>query len=85
MDLLHELISSTRRVIDGWATAAQQQACRNAMVASTALAQARAQRANVEEFLAARIPSPRKAAEASADDAAQSTITAQPAPSVANG
>jgi hypothetical protein len=85
MDLLHELMSSTRRLIDSWATAAQQQACRNAMVASTALAQARAQRANVEEFLAARIPSPRKS-EAAAEDAAPSTITvAQPAPSVANG
>ena len=85
MALLHELLTTTRRVIDGWATAAQQQACRNAMVASTALAQARAQRANVEEFLAARIPSPRKA-DPSVDDAAQSAITAaQPAPSVANG
>lgn len=84
MDLLHELLSSTRRLIDGWATAAQQQACRNAMVASTALAQARAQRVNVEEFLAARIPSPRKAE--SADDAAPGAITvAQPASSVANG
>ena len=85
MALLHDLLTTTRRVIDGWATAAQQQACRNAMVASTALAQARAQRANVEEFLAARIPSPRKA-ETTADDAAADELTvAEPAATAANG
>ncbi|MDO7869104.1 hypothetical protein [Nocardioides jiangxiensis] len=42
-------------LVDSWATAAQQQACRNAMVASTALARTRAQRIVVEEFLAARL------------------------------
>ena len=42
-------------LVDSWATAAQQQACRNAMVASTALARTRAQRLVVEEFLAARL------------------------------
>ncbi|TCJ21822.1 hypothetical protein [Nocardioides jejuensis] len=44
-------------LVDSWATAAQQQACRNAMVASTALARTRAQRIVVEEFLAARLGS----------------------------
>lgn len=42
-------------LVDAWATAAQQQACRNAMVASTALARTRAQRIVVEEFLTARL------------------------------
>jgi hypothetical protein len=42
-------------LVDSWATAAQQQACRNAMVASTALARTRAQRIVVEEFLTARL------------------------------
>jgi hypothetical protein len=42
-------------LVDSWATAAQQQACRNAMIASTALARTRAQRIVVEEFLAARL------------------------------
>ncbi len=42
-------------LVDSWATSAQQQACRNAMVASTALARTRAQRLVVEEFLAARL------------------------------
>lgn len=45
-------------LVDNWATAAQQQACRNAMVASTALAKTRAQRIVVEEFLAARLGRP---------------------------
>lgn len=44
-------------LVDSWATAAQQQACRNAMVASTALARTRAQRIVVEEFLASRLGS----------------------------
>lgn len=52
-------------LVDSWATAAQQQACRNAMVASTALARTRAQRIVVEEFLAARLG----LRDASADDA----------------
>jgi hypothetical protein len=85
MDLLHDLFSTTRRLIDGWATAAQQQACRNAMVAGTALAQARAQRANVEEFLAARIPGPRKAPPAEAEPAEAASTDSKPAPSVAHG
>jgi hypothetical protein len=85
MDLLHDFLSTTRRLIDGWATAAQQQACRNAMVAGTALAQARAQRANVEEFLAARIPSPRKPAPVDGELAEAETSAPKPAPSAANG
>jgi hypothetical protein len=61
-----ELLSKTRKLIDAWATAAQQQACRNAMVASTSLAKSRALRLGVEEFLASRyrpsepvVPAPR--------------------------
>jgi hypothetical protein len=83
MDLLHDLLSTTRRLIDGWATAAQQQACRNAMVAGTALAQARAQRANVEEFLAARIPGPRKPMPTG--DEEPEAAAPKPASSVAHG
>lgn len=61
----------TQRVaalVDNWATAAQQQACRNAMVASTALARTRAQREGVEEFLSTRLRGrlPRQAPEDSA-------------------
>lgn len=85
MDLLHDLLSTTRRLIDGWATAAQQQACRNAMVAGTALAQARAQRTNVEEFLAARIPGPRKPPPAADPQPEADATTSKPAPSVAHG
>lgn len=57
-------------LVDSWATAAQQQACRNAMVASTALARTRAQRIVVEEFLAARLGG-REAATDTTDGAAQ--------------
>jgi hypothetical protein len=81
MAILNDLLSTTRRLIDGWATAAQQQACRNAMVAGTALAHARAQRANVEEFLAARIPIPRKPS--AAEDVTD--LATDPAPSAAHG
>lgn len=56
-------------LVDSWATAAQQQACRNAMVASTALARTRAQRIVVEEFLAARLG--HRDATSSTDDAVQ--------------
>jgi hypothetical protein len=42
-----------------WALDSQRQACRNAMVAGTALAARRAEREEVEEFLAARLPRPR--------------------------
>ena len=38
--------------IDTWSVASQQQARRNAMIASTALAQRRAEMNEVEEFLA---------------------------------
>lgn len=81
MAILNDLLRTTRRLIDGWATAAQQQACRNAMVAGTALAHARAQRANVEEFLAARIPSPRKPA----PDEDTDTPESAPASNAAHG
>ena len=39
-------------LIDGWSIASQQKARRNAMIASTALAQRRAELDDVEEFLA---------------------------------
>ena len=38
--------------LDRWSTASQQHARRNAMIASTALARRRAEREDVEEFLA---------------------------------
>lgn len=40
-------------LVSRWAERAQQQAIRNAMVASTALAERRAERLEVEEFLTA--------------------------------
>ncbi len=46
------LLQLTLRRLDGWAVASQQQARRNAMIASTRLAQRRAERNEVEEFLA---------------------------------
>jgi hypothetical protein len=42
----------TLRWIDEWSVASQQRARRNAMIASTALAQRRAELDDVEEFLA---------------------------------
>lgn len=50
-----DLVRWPLQVISSWAAAAQQQACRNAMVASTALAKKRAERLGVEEFLARRL------------------------------
>lgn len=40
------------RLVATWAESAQQRACHNAMVASTALAQRRAERDEVEQYLA---------------------------------
>jgi hypothetical protein len=51
----HALRSSVQQ----WALDSQRAACRNAMVAGTALAARRAEREEVEEFLAARLPRPR--------------------------
>lgn len=53
-----------RTSVQQWAVDSQRAACRNAMVAGTALAARRAEREDVEEFLAARegrptIPAPR--------------------------
>lgn len=42
------------RQVDGWAVRSQQRARRNAMVALTALTQRRAERTEVEEYLASR-------------------------------
>ena len=53
-------VTAGRTTVSGclhrWSTASQQRARRNAMVASTALAQRRAEREEVEEFLAALAP-----------------------------
>lgn len=46
-------IPRPRRLVDRWAESVQQGARRNAMLAATALAQRRAERAEVEEYLAA--------------------------------
>ncbi|MBD8868955.1 hypothetical protein [Nocardioides donggukensis] len=43
-----------RHLVAGWATGSQLRARRNALVASTALAQRRSEAAEVEEFLATR-------------------------------
>lgn len=48
-----------RGSVQRWALDSQRQACRNAMVAGTALAARRAEREEVEAFLAARVPRPR--------------------------
>ena len=46
------LVDSTIGAVRRWPVESQQRARRNAMVASTALAQRRAEREDVEEFLA---------------------------------
>lgn len=55
-----QVLSSTVR---RWAADSQRGACRNAMVAGTALAARRAEREEVEEYLSARVPEPRAAAD----------------------
>ncbi|MAY97476.1 MAG: hypothetical protein CMH84_13225 [Nocardioides sp.] len=52
--LQSSLVTSVHR----WAVDSQRSACRNAMVAGTALAVRRAEREEVEEFFAGRIPGP---------------------------
>lgn len=65
----HVVSSTVRR----WALDSQRVACRNAMVAGTALAARRAEREDVEEYLASRdappVPQPRPVA----DDTAAAT------------
>jgi len=58
------LTQPVRRLVDGtagrvlrWPAQSQHRACRNALVASTALARRRAERLEVEEFLATLLPS----------------------------
>lgn len=58
-------MSATRRLIRSivaWPVESQQGSRRNALVASTALAQVRRERDEVEEFLAARTPTARSTA-----------------------
>ncbi len=52
--LQSSLVTSVHR----WAVDSQRSACRNAMVAGTALAVRRAEREEVEEVLAGRVPGP---------------------------
>jgi hypothetical protein len=66
--MLQVLQHAPRRLADAaatWPLASQQHARRNALVASTALAQRRMERADVEEFLAALgdVPRPRSSPE----------------------
>ncbi len=48
----HHLVGPMLRPLTRWAEHSQRHACRNAMVASTALAAGRRERAEVEEFVA---------------------------------
>ena len=52
-----------------WSTTSQQQACRNALVASTALTARRAELEEVEEFFARRVARDRAGSDASQDTA----------------
>lgn len=56
--LSSRLPGSVLTSVQRWAVDSQRSACRNAMVAGTALAVRRAEREEVEEFLAARVPAP---------------------------
>ena len=51
-----------RKALDDWAVNSQLKARRNAMLASTRLAQHRAERLEVDAFLASRQPSPQPVA-----------------------
>ncbi|WP_244932091.1 hypothetical protein [Nocardioides sp. W7] len=55
---LAQLVHRAERRFDRWSVESQLRARRNAMVASTELAQRRAERREVEEFLAHRDPAP---------------------------
>lgn len=66
---LAPLTQPVRRLVGGtagralrWPVQSQQHARRNALVASTALARRRVERLEVEEFLAARLDAPGRAA-----------------------
>jgi len=52
MTILLAPLRTPLRVLRDWPVTSQSRACRNAMVASTVLAQRRAERVEVEEFLA---------------------------------
>jgi len=56
---LTNLVHRAERRLDRWSVDSQQHARRNAMVASTALAQRRAERLEVEEYLAHLADAPR--------------------------
>lgn len=59
-----------RTSVQQWAVESQRTACRNAMVAGTALAARRAEREDVEEFLAARAGRPTTTTEQAEDGSA---------------
>lgn len=52
---------SPRSLVSRWAVSSQLRARRNALVANTQLAQRRAERLEVEAYLAHRAPAPRRA------------------------
>ena len=52
---MNQLIEPMLRPLTRWAEQSQQQACRNAMVASTALAAGRRERDEVQEFVEAAL------------------------------
>lgn len=58
LPITSRLQSSLVTSVHHWAVDSQRSACRNAMVAGTALAVRRAEREEVEEFLAGRVPGP---------------------------
>ena len=58
LPLTSRLQSSLVTSVHRWAVDSQRSACRNAMVAGTALAVRRAEREEVEEFFAGRVPAP---------------------------
>jgi len=61
------LTGSVVELVHGWAVASAQQSRRNAMVATTACAQRRAERDDVTDFLDAQEAAARTAAEHAAD------------------
>ena len=63
------LVDPALQAVSQWPVASQQRARRNAMIASTDLAQRRAVREDVEEFLVARHP--RRAVDPQTDQARQ--------------
>lgn len=83
LPLTSRLQSSLVTSVHRWAVDSQRSACRNAMVAGTALAVRRAEREEVEEFFAGRVPGP--ATEQDRLDALQQESTDAPEAPEAQG